>query len=140
MEKDCLFCKIIKGEIPAYKVYEDNDFLVILDINPVNLGHTLIIPKVHFVNIFDTPETTASQIGPIIKKISPAVKNGTKADGVNVIINNEKAAGQLIFHAHVHIIPRFENDGFTHWHGQGGETKSDFENIQNSIKKSLPRD
>lgn len=130
---DCLFCKIVAGEIPAKKVYEDNNFLAFLDINPVNLGHTLVVPKQHFVNIFDIPEATASQIGPVIKKLSQAVKDGTQADGVNVIINNETAAGQLIFHAHVHLIPRYLGDGFQHWHGAGGHAKEDFEKIKKAI-------
>jgi histidine triad (HIT) family protein len=137
VETDCIFCKIVNGEIPAYKVYEDDNFIVTLDINPVNLGHTLIIPKTHFVNIFDAPEEILPKIGPITQKIARAIKVGTKADGLNVHINNDKASGQLVFHAHIHLIPRFEGDGFTHWHGKGGETKADFENTQEAIKRAV---
>ena len=137
MANNCIFCKIITGEIPAYKIYEDNDFLVTLDINPVNQGHSLVIPKIHFVNIFDAPEEITAKIGPIVKKLAQAIKAGVKADGLNVVINNDQAAGQLVPHAHVHLIPRFEGDGFTHWHGKGGETPADFANTQNSIKKVI---
>jgi len=134
---DCLFCKIIAGEIPAKKVYEDDNFFAFLDINPVNLGHTLVVPKQHFVNIFDIPETTTTQIGPVIKKLAQAVKDGTQADGVNIVINNETAAGQIIFHAHVHIIPRYLNDGFQHWKGAGGHTEKDFKKMQEKITSTL---
>jgi histidine triad (HIT) family protein len=137
METDCIFCKIINGEIPDYRVYEDNDFIATLDINPINLGHVLVIPKAHFANIFEAPEETITKIGSVIKKLAHAIKDGVKADGLNVVINNEKAAGQIIFHAHVHLIPRFEGDGFAHWHGKGDETKADFENTQEAIKKTL---
>jgi len=107
---DCIFCKIISGEIPSAKVYEDDDFIGILDIRPVNHGHTLVIPKKHFVNIFDTDEETAKKIYPILIKISKAIKDGLAADGINIIQNNEKYAGQEVFHSHIHIIPRFKDD------------------------------
>ncbi len=134
---NCLFCKIIAGEIPAYKVYEDENFLSILDINPVNLGHTLIIPKKHFVNIFDAPIEIFPFVGEIIKKLAEAVKIGTNADGLNIIMNNNRAGGQLIDHSHIHLVPRFENDGFQNWKGKGGETEQEFKNIQISIKENL---
>lgn len=137
MDNNCIFCKIIKGEIPAYKIYENDDFLVTLDINPVNQGHALVIPKVHFVNIFDAPEEITAKIGPVIKKMSQTIMTGVKADGINVAINNGQAAGQIISHAHVHIIPRFEGDGFAQWHGQGGETSADFEETRTRIIAEL---
>jgi len=134
---NCIFCKIIAGEIPAYKLYEDENFISILDINPVNLGHSLIIAKKHFVNLFDAPADLLPFTGKIIKKISEAVMAGTKADGLNVIMNNNRAAGQLVDHAHIHLVPRFEGDGFAHWKGKGTETKEDFEKTLGSIKKIL---
>lgn len=133
----CIFCKIIAGEISAYKIYEDNDWLAFLDINPINLGHALLLPKAHHRNLFDLPENLLGKVGPILQKLAEAVKTGVKSDGLNVIINNEPSAGQLVFHAHIHLIPRFTGDGFTHWHGQGGETKADFENTQTAIKNNL---
>lgn len=112
--QDCIFCKIIKGEIPSYKIYEDEISFAFLDANPVNPGHTLVIPKKHFENIFDIEENTAGHIIKIAKKISIALKK-TGAGGVNIIMNNAKAAGQVVFHSHVHIIPRKLNDGLPPW-------------------------
>ncbi|MFA5001054.1 MAG: HIT family protein [Candidatus Paceibacterota bacterium] len=137
MDPNCLFCKIVAGEIPAYQIYEDDDFLAFLDINPINLGHTLLIPKIHAHNLFDLPTETLTKLGPVLQKVGQAVKAGIKADGLNLGMNNEAQAGQLIFHAHFHLIPRFENDGFKHWQGQGSETKTDFEKTQTAIKKEL---
>lgn len=116
--EDCIFCKIIKKEIPANILYEDTDTVSFLDINPVNIGHSLVIPKKHFVNIYDTPEDVLTKMFKTTKTISEAIKNGLNADGINLSMNNDKAAGQIVFHAHIHIIPRIINDGFEMWHGK----------------------
>ena len=108
---DCIFCKIVSGEIPSHKVYEDNWSLAFLDIAPSSYGHTLVIPKDHFENIYTLPDETLARLALSAKKVAVAVKNATLCDGVNLIMNNEKNAGQIIFHAHIHIIPRKENDG-----------------------------
>ncbi|MEF3255134.1 MAG: HIT family protein [Deferribacterales bacterium] len=108
---DCIFCKIINGDIPASKVYEDEDFIAILDIRPVNLGHTLLIPKQHNRNILDTPDDLGAKIYPLLKKLSIAIMKGLSADGINIIQNNEEYGGQEVFHSHLHIIPRFKEDG-----------------------------
>lgn len=115
---DCIFCKIVKGEIPADKVYEDENFLAFLDITPINPGHTLLIPKKHYENLYDLSEETLKQIAPLIKKIALAVKQGVRAEGINIGMNNERPAGQLVPHAHFHIMPRFSNDGHFHWKGK----------------------
>jgi len=133
----CLFCQIITGEIPSYKVYEDNDWLAFLDINPINLGHTLLLPKKHSRNLLDLPAGLLTKLGPVLQKLALSIKDATKADGINIGWNNESAAGQLVVHAHVHLIPRFTGDGFEHWKGHGGQTKDDFETTQNTIKESL---
>ncbi len=112
---DCVFCKIVSGEIPCYKVYEDNDFLAFLDMYPVNQGHTLVIPKVHYDNIFELPDDVASKYFVVVKKIANVVKNIMNADGINIGMNNLPAAGQVVFHSHIHVIPRFKNDGLNHW-------------------------
>ncbi|HRZ30374.1 MAG TPA: HIT family protein [Candidatus Paceibacterota bacterium] len=137
MEKDCIFCKIIAGEVPADKFYEDNNFVAMLDIGPVSTGHTLLIPKDHFVNIFDTPDEVLAKIGPVIKKISQAIKTGVKADGLNVHINNGKDAGQAVFHTHVHLIPRFKGDDLVHWQAKGHPTREEFEETKNKITSEL---
>ncbi len=112
--QNCIFCKIINKELPSLKIYEDEIALAFLDINPVNMGHTLIVPKKHFENIHDLPEETATHIIKIAKKISIALKK-FGADGTNISINNGKAAGQIIFHFHTHVIPRFTEDKLTPW-------------------------
>lgn len=109
---DCIFCKIISGEIPCSKVYEDELFIAFLDISPIRKGHTLVVPKKHFDNIFDTPEEEAAEIYKVAAKVATAVKEATKSSGVNIIQNNGTDAGQEVFHSHLHIIPRAKGDGF----------------------------
>jgi len=128
---DCLFCKIVAGEIPCYQVYEDENFLAFLDINPVNLGHTLIVPKKHSANLLELDAELSKKIGPVIKKISNKIKDSLKSNGINILINNEIGAGQLIFHTHIHIIPRFKDDGLKHWPSQ----KFTAEEFQATAKK-----
>lgn len=137
MDTDCIFCKIIAGDILANKIYEDNDWVAFLDINPVNLGHTLLLPKTHHRNLFDLPTELLTTLGQVLQKIAQAIKEGTGADGLNIGWNNEPAAGQIVFHSHVHLIPRFDGDGFAHWHGKGGETKEDFIETQKKIISAL---
>ena len=107
----CIFCKIIAGEIPSAKVYEDEKFLAFMDIAPIALGHTLVIPKFHCRNALDTPSDVASGFYPVIVKVANAVKKAYEADGINIMQFNEPSAGQEVFHSHVHIIPRHEGDG-----------------------------
>ncbi len=109
--ENCIFCKIVAGEIPAEKVYEDSEVLGFLTLSPNNKGHVLVIPKDHIENIYGFSDELACRIILATKKIAIAVKNGLDADGVNIIMNNEEAAGQVVFHSHTHIVPRFNNDG-----------------------------
>ncbi|MEO5635154.1 MAG: HIT family protein [Candidatus Paceibacterota bacterium] len=135
--EDCIFCKIIKGEIPSSKIYEDENVLAFLDIAPVNIGHTLIVPKKHFPNIYETPDEVLMQIMKVAKKISKAVKSEMKADGVNVTMNNDPAAGQVIFHTHLHIIPRKKDDGFGMWHGRRPYAQGEKEEIAKKIISAI---
>ena len=96
-------------------MYEDNDTLAFLDIRPVNPGHTLVIPKEHFRNVLDVPDSVFAKVAVAAQKVARAVKSGMQADGVNVSSSHEPAAGQEVFHLHLHIIPRFESDGLKHW-------------------------
>lgn len=133
---DCLFCKIVAGEIPSRKVYEDATTVAFLDINPVNPGHTLVIPKVHYENVFEAPADTWMAITNTVKKVSHAVRDGLPVSDLNIIMNNGKHSGQVVFHAHVHIIPRHEGDGFGTWPGtpyKDGEADS----IATKIKTSF---
>jgi histidine triad (HIT) family protein len=114
---DCIFCKIVSGDIPATKVYEDEHTLAFLDIHPTNPGHTLVIPKDHFENVYTVPAETWCRVMLVAQKVAIGVKNALSADGINLAMNNESAAGQLVPHAHVHVIPRINEDGFTNWPG-----------------------
>lgn len=134
---DCLFCKIIAHELPCHQVYEDNNWLAFLDINPVNLGHTLLLPKQHHRNLLDLPENLLREVGPLIQKITLAVKEATQADGINIGWNNEPSAGQIIFHSHIHIIPRFEGDGFIHWQSKDGITEESLVLMKTKITSVL---
>jgi histidine triad (HIT) family protein len=107
-DQSCIFCKIVAKQAPASVIYEDKAVLVFLDIRPLNLGHTLVIPKEHFVDIFDIPKTLLSQVYIAAQHVSPAIKKATNADGISIIQQNGAAAGQDIFHLHVHVVPRFE--------------------------------
>jgi histidine triad (HIT) family protein len=115
---DCIFCKIIKGEIPCDKVYEDENCLAFLDITPINPGHTLLIPKKHYENLYELPDEILIKLAPVIKKLAVAIKKGVNAEGINIGMNNERTAGQLVPHAHFHIMPRFSNDSHIHWRGK----------------------
>jgi histidine triad (HIT) family protein len=117
LNEKCIFCKIIKKEIPCPIVYEDEKVLAFLDSNPVNKGHTLVIPKIHYKNIYDTPDEILGYLMISAKKIAIKLKESIGAEGVNIHMNNEAVSGQVVFHTHLHIIPRFTNDGFTHWKG-----------------------
>ena len=110
-KKDCIFCKIIVGENKIEKVYEDENFIGVLDKFPRTKDETLLIPKKHFRNILDMPSTLGTELIEAIKKISLKLIKEKKADGINVLINNEPSAGQVVFHTHIHIIPRKKDDG-----------------------------
>ena len=106
----CIFCKIAEGAIPSAKVLETAEAVAFLDINPVNRGHTLLVPKAHHAHLSELPEAVAGAIGSLLPKLCRAVSAATGADGLNVIVNNGQAAGQTIDHCHWHIIPRFADD------------------------------
>ena len=118
MSQDCIFCKIIEGEIPSYKVYEDDEVLAFLDINPINPGHTLVVPKNHAKNLIEASEEDLLAAIKTIKKLAPAVMEGIGAKGFNLGVNNGSVAGQVVNHLHFHLMPRFENDGHHLWSGK----------------------
>lgn len=108
--QSCIFCKIAKGEIPAVKVYEDEKVLAFMDINPINDGHTLVIPKKHAENIFEISPEDLSEVISIAHKIARAIKNSLNPEGLTVVQLNGRIAGQVVPHFHVHLIPRKEDD------------------------------
>ncbi|MEA3248757.1 MAG: HIT family protein [Patescibacteria group bacterium] len=112
---DCIFCKIINGEIPALKVYEDKHTLAFLDIEPVSIGHTLVIPKGHSDNLNELPEEMICPLFETVKKVSKALTEAIGPNDYNVVINVGKDAGQEIHHTHVHVIPRESDDGLQRW-------------------------
>ena len=134
-DENCIFCKIIAGEIPSTAVYEDEDFRAILDVNPAARGHVIILPKKHAANIFELEEAEAAKVFPIAKKIATALMKTYHCDGVNILQNNGEAAGQTVFHLHVHVVPRYYGDGVNiMW--KPGETP-DLQAVADEIKKNL---
>ena len=134
---DCIFCKIVKGEIPSSKIYEDENVLSFLDISPANKGHALVIPKEHFEKFNDMPEEIAVALMKAANKISKAVEKAVQPDGYSILINNGKAAGQEIGHVHLHIIPKYENDDFKLLWTHKEYKESEMEEYQRKIKKLL---
>ena len=109
-DDNCIFCKIANGEIPSATLYEDEDFRVILDLGPATKGHALILPKNHIANLFEIPEDMDAKAFILAKKIAKKMKDVFGCDGVNIVQNNGVAAGQTVFHFHIHLIPRYEGD------------------------------
>lgn len=107
---DCIFCKLANGELETNTLYEDDDFRVIFDLSPATEGHVLILPKEHYANVFELPTELASKVYVLAKKIATALKEITGCSGVNILQNNGEAAGQTVFHFHMHIIPRYHEE------------------------------
>lgn len=109
-DENCIFCKIANGEIPSRTLYEDDDFRVILDLNPATKGHALILPKNHYKNVYEIEDETASKVLPLAKKMVITMTERLGCDGFNIIQNNNEVAGQTVFHFHMHLIPRYNDD------------------------------
>lgn len=116
-ETRSIFEKIIAREVPAEIVYEDEHVIAFLDISPVNRGHTLVVPKTRSENIYTIDANSWKQLMEVVRILAPTVKRAVGADGINIMMNNDAAAGQEVPHTHVHIVPRFAEDGFKHWPG-----------------------
>ena len=122
---DCIFCRIVKGEIPCAKIYEDERVLSFLDIGPISPGHALVLPRAHYTTIFEISEEDLKACAAAAQKVGRAVFEAVGAQGLNLLQNNFRAAGQLVDHIHFHLIPRHSGDGFmTSWpaksYPQGG--------------------
>lgn len=136
MEESCIFCKIALRELPSHVVYEDDLTMAFLDIHPTSKGHTLIIPKSHANDFISSPTDTLLAVTRTMQSIAPAVIKAVEAEGFNVHFNNGSVAGQVIFHLHGHIIPRFPRDGRELWKGgsyRDGEAAEIAEKIKNMI-------
>lgn len=110
-EENCVFCKILNGEIPSAKLYEDDDFMIMLDIGPATFGHALMIPKEHYANLFEMPDELLAKSVRLAKRWGKKLVEALGADGLNLVQNNGTAAGQTVFHYHLHLIPRYDGDG-----------------------------
>lgn len=137
---NCIFCKIVNKDIPSVIVYEDEVMMAFLDISQTTKGHTLLIPKLHFENVFDIDENTIAHIHKQLPKIANAIIKAFNAQGVNVVNNSGKVAGQTVFHYHVHLVPRYkENDDFEIIYANNIDkySKEDLEEIASLIKEQL---
>ena len=124
MKNDCIFCAIAEGEIPSFKVYEDELVLAYLDINPFSKGHTLVIPKKHSAGLLDTDDETLAVIIARVKKVAAHLKEKLGCDGFNIVQNNGEAAGQTVRHVHFHIVPRWNGDDASSFVGQKGDMEA----------------
>ncbi|MBP1915729.1 histidine triad (HIT) family protein [Lederbergia galactosidilyticus] len=137
---DCIFCKIINGEIPSAKVFENDDVLAFLDISQVTKGHTLVIPKIHKKDVFDLEAETAEKLFSVVPAISRALRSEFDLNGLNMINNNGSFAGQEVFHYHLHLVPRYnEKDGIqkkfiSH---QSEYTADDLQQIASTINQAI---
>jgi histidine triad (HIT) family protein len=133
---DCLFCSIVNKKIPSHTVFENDSFIAFLDIHPVHVGHVLVVPKQHVETIEDLSAELAADLLTSIQHISKALRQELGAEGINIISNNGSVAGQVIFHAHVHIVPRFANDGLQHWPGKDA-SEEDLMHAASKLIKAL---
>ncbi len=137
MEDNCIFCKIANGDISSKTLYEDDMFRVILDINPAAKGHALILPKKHFADIYELDQDTAGEVFVLAKRMAAVMKEALGCEGMNILQNNGKIAGQTVFHFHIHLIPRYKEDeiGF-HMEGKG-EPDYSLDDVQKVIVEGL---
>ena len=133
---DCLFCKIVKGEIPSYKLTEGSQTFSFLDIFPVSKGHSLIITKRHVEDLRDLTAEEWVEVGRLTQSVGNALQKSVKADGFSLLLRNGKAAGQEVPHVHFHLIPRFHSDALEEWHGTKADSAELQKNLEN-IKKNL---
>jgi histidine triad (HIT) family protein len=115
MSESCVFCKIVRKEGPASTVYEDDKIIAFMSIRPINVGHTLVVPKIHYENLYEIPEEEVAYLYRIVKKLAHAVKKAVNAEGIRIVQNNGEAADQVIFHLHVHIIPMNKESHWIHY-------------------------
>jgi len=134
---ECIFCKIVRGEIPCAEVYSDDSILAFLDIGPISKGHTLVIPKKHYNNLFDMPDDMGNHLLKVMQKVGSAIMKATGATGINVVMNNYPSAGQVIPHAHWHLIPRIEGDGLFKVKQGKYDSNDEMLTLANKIKENI---
>lgn len=136
IDNNCIFCKIANGEIPAKTLYEDEEFRVILDLAPATKGHALILPKSHYKNLYELPDETAAKVMKLAKKMATTMTEKLGCDGFNIVQNNNEVAGQTVFHFHMHLIPRYENDNQRISWNPLEMTQDELEAVKNQITES----
>jgi len=136
-DESCIFCKIVRKQAPASIIFEDELVIAFLDIKPLNLGHVLVIPKAHSVDIFDIPASELSDVHKVVQLVSGAIKKATNADGISIIQQNGRAAGQDIFHLHVHVVPRFEGQKMPRFSDLKEVDRTKLDDIAKKIRKLL---
>lgn len=136
-DSNCIFCKIANGEIPSKTLYEDDKFRVILDISPASKGHAIILVKSHAANIYELPEEDAAKIYLVAKKVATVMQKVLKCDGMNILQNNGEAAGQTVFHLHMHLIPRYDGDNVQIKWIPRSETEALSDELLSEIQKEL---
>ena len=136
-DESCIFCKIVHKQAPASIVYEDADVISFLDIRPLSEGHALVIPKAHYIDVFDITQKDLEAVYNAVKKLSVAIKEATKADGISIIQQNGKAAGQDIFHLHVHVVPRFAGVKLQSFHELKVVERIDLDKMARKIRYSF---
>ena len=134
-DDNCIFCKIAAGEIPSKTLYEDDKFRVILDLGPAAKGHALILPKNHYANLYELPEELAGDVMKLAKKMAKVMTEKLECKGFNLVQNNGEIAGQTVFHFHMHLIPRYEDDGQTIGWKPGSPSQEELEEIKNLITR-----
>ena len=136
-DDNCIFCKLANGEIPTATLYEDDDFRVILDAGPAAKGHALILPKEHYANLYELDDEVAAKVLPLAKKMITKLTDILGCDGYNLVQNNGEAAGQTVFHFHMHLIPRYEGDDVTvKWEGHSMDA-DEMDQLRRDIRKAL---
>ncbi len=136
--KDCVFCKIVAGEIPSTRVCEDDAVLAFMDIGPIVRGHTLVIPKAHYESLTEMPQELLRRVADIVQRVAAAQIGGLKADGFNIHLADGAAAGQEVPHVHFHVIPRFEDDGHRwNWAAKRYENPAEMKALADRIRGAL---
>ena len=136
-QSDCIFCKIVAGDIPAARIYEDDHVLAFVDINPLADGHTLIIPKKHYVTMDQMPEDEAAALARCLPRLARAIQSSVNAEGLNILQNNGGVAGQVVMHLHVHLIPRVPGDGLGYRWPSGQYPPGRLQQVCDMIKGKL---
>ena len=136
-KEDCVFCKIVSGDIPSNTIYENSEFKVIMDISPATKGHVLVLPKEHFKDIYDIDAETAGKLFQLAAVVARALKEVLHCDGLNIIQNNGEIAGQTVFHFHMHLIPRYEGDDVTVKWKEHSMDAEEMDQLRKDIRKAL---